>query len=79
MKNNIELYPIETLTEPKNGVYRIYKDYFWIIDKENNIMKFKGMSWQCNVNQNVAENIRDKCYPGFTVLQIPLVYIEWKD
>lgn len=77
MKSKIELYPLKDMTEVKAGVYMIYKDFFWIVDKDNNLLKYRGMSWQCNIHKNIVEDLRDKCYPECSVLQLPYVYAPW--
>ena len=39
MRSKIELHPMSQMTEACTGTYMIYKDYFWIVDKENNLLE----------------------------------------
>ena len=79
MNSKIELYPVKDMTEAKSGVYKIYKDFFWIVDKDNNLLKYRGMSWQCNAHKEVVETLKNSCYPECTVVQIPYVYSKISD
>ncbi len=79
MRSKIELHPMSQMTEACTGAYMIYKDYFWIVDKENNLLKYRGMSWQCNAHREVVENLKNSCYPECTVVQIPYVYSKISD
>lgn len=74
MKNLVKT-PLKDVTTPGNGTYRIYKDYWWIVTPDNEIMQYGGRSFQCNANRKVSEAIRDKIYPQCEVRKIPLVFI----
>ena len=76
---NIEFYPLKDMTTPKGGIFKIYADHYWIVDKQGNLLKYRGMSWQCNVHKEVAENIRNNVYPDYDVVQLPFVYTPWND
>lgn len=77
MSDKIIKFKLNTLTEPKNGVYKIYKDYYWVVDKDDNVLNYGGYSWQCNSNRDVMENILSRNYPDCRLEQIPVVYTEW--
>ena len=87
MRSKIELHPMSQMTEACTGTYMIYKDYFWIVDKDyfwivdkdNNLLKYRGMSWQCNAHKEVVETLKNSCYPECTVVQIPYVYSKISD
>ncbi len=64
---------IEDAITPKDGLYRIVCDYWWIVSNDNTLMY--GASLQANSNKTVAEHVRDKVYPTSRVEQIPVVYI----
>lgn len=79
MYSKITLYPLDQMTEPKGGIYKIYKDYFWIVDKDNNLLRYRDNTWQCNANKIIVEKLRDSCYPDCKIKQIPFVYTPWND
>ena len=79
MRSKIELHPMSQMSEACTGTYMIYKDYFWIVDKYNNLLKYRGMSWQCNAHKEVVETLKNSCYPECTVVQIPYVYSKISD
>jgi hypothetical protein len=64
--------PLADVTSPKNGIHMIYKDHFWIVGPDDEILKFGRGSWQCNSSREICEHLAPE---GCTVRQVPLVFI----
>lgn len=73
--NKITRHPIKHLTEPKEGFYHICIDYYWVVDKDNNVLKYNNSSWQCNKSKKIMDTFQ-KIYPDCTIQQIPIIYLE---
>lgn len=71
--SSIRKFKLEDLQKPKTGIYMIYVDHWWIIDKDGNVLLYLD-HWQCNSNENVAKTFRDNVYPDLDVVQVPVVY-----
>lgn len=52
-----------------------FKRGYWIVE-DDCVMFFKKFSPQCNPNEAVSLNIRDRLYPKASVLFIPVAYVE---
>ena len=64
--------PIVEVTTVRTGHFNVYKDYWWIVTPEEEILRFRGTSWQCNMNREIVEHLAPE---GCTVRQLPVVYI----
>lgn len=70
-----DYFPVSDLLQPNNsGLFRVYKDYYWIVTPEDCLIRFGGHSWQCNLNECIAQRFL-KMYPGCKVVQYPLIFI----
>lgn len=79
MKNNLEKcikVPLSKLTTVDGkDLVQIYRDRWWIVDENNNVLFYNGYSPQCNADQSISISIRDKLYIGLEVRLIDIVYI----
>lgn len=73
---------IEKLVEPIDGLNFCYKDRFWIVTPEEEILfynprkrKYSYSMPQCNAAEAIAIRIRDKMFPDFEVRHIPLIFV----
>jgi hypothetical protein len=49
----------------KGGLYNLIKNAWWVIDKNGKALRFKRVSYQYNINQNVNKSIiKHEDYPG---------------
>jgi hypothetical protein len=78
MNPNIILLNISDVDKPKDGVFMIHIDHWWIV-KDNQIMLYRDYAPQCNTNKEIATKIRDKIYPDCEVRQLPVIYLEYRD
>lgn len=60
----------------RSGLYEVRVGAWWIVTPEDEVLRYKGFSNQCNENETVAKSIRDSLYPGFEVRQLPVVYFK---
>lgn len=77
--------PIDQLTEPPNELNQPYKDYWWIVTPEREILFYSIRpnrrrknslgAPQCNADERCAEAVRKKLYPTCTIEQIPIVFV----
>jgi hypothetical protein len=74
-KYNFKFVKISDLNYPKDGMFSIYADHWWIVTSDGEIMFYKGTSPQCNSSKRIAESIRNTQYPDCEVKQIPFVFI----
>lgn len=77
--DQVTRYKIEGLVKPKNGIFRILIDYYWVVDNDGNVLKFKDRVWQCNRSEYVVKSLQNSVYTDCTVKQIPIMYLEWND
>lgn len=76
--DKFEQIPLELVTKPSNGIYRIYKDFYFAVTKDNCILKYKEMSYQCNSSEVVMHNLLSNYEEGTSIQQIPFVYIPYE-
>lgn len=67
----------ERLTQVANGgQYVIYKDKFWCLNSEREVLFYLGKHPQCNDCNVIANSIMsNKNHPGVEVEFIPVVYV----
>jgi hypothetical protein len=68
------LIPLEEVTQPKDGLFKIYEDYYFFVTKDNCILSYRNYSLQCNKNKQVLESLL-KDYEDVEIRQIRFVYI----
>lgn len=70
--------PLSTITNvPKNkaGRYIAYKNYYWIVDKDNNVLFYRGAA-QCNMQEVLVKMIiKKKDYPGVGYVFVETAYV----
>lgn len=64
--------PIAAVTATPNGLVNAYRDYWWIVTPDEELLKFGKGSWQCNPHREVVEHLAPA---GCTVRQLPIVFI----
>lgn len=64
--------PLSEVTSIPNGMVMAYRDYYWVVTPEEEILKFKKASWQCNTHEAIVKRL---CPEGCSVRQIPVVFI----
>ena len=70
---------ISDASTPINGICMIYTNRYWIVTPDDEILFYRPSknssgSPQCNDNGEIASSLRDKLYPGFHVVQLPVVF-----
>lgn len=74
------LSKIENYDKPKDGIYSIYLDYYWIVDKEGFPLQYKKFN-QCNRDIEIINMIFNNAYKnskiGVGVKLIPIVYVKY--
>lgn len=73
-------YTTQDVVTPKNGVYKLYVDYYWWCEygDPKRAVIYKGFAPQCNSNRKILEGMGAP-YKGCKITQIPVAYREWKD
>lgn len=66
--------PLDEVTQPKGGLFRIYENYYFFVTKDNCILKYKNYALQCNTNKHVLEIMLPN-YKDVEIRLIPFVYI----
>ncbi len=69
--------PLAGWNVPRNGVFQILCDRWWVVDADGNPIVYRNVHPQCNPVQAITENTRDSLFPGFEVKQLPVVYLKW--
>lgn len=65
--------PISEITATPNGLVMAYKDYWWIVTPDEEVLQFRGTSMQCNLNRVICERHKPE---GCTVRQLPIAFIK---
>lgn len=70
--------PISNLSYPRDGMFNVYVDYWWIVTDDNEIIFFQEKSPQCNKDKRICDMLMNTVYKDTThkVVQIPVIYIE---
>lgn len=71
----------ELLTPPKSGLYSVKVKEWWLVDKNGNVLFYKGKTPQCNRDKRVVEHVyRDSSfYGGVVQLDIAMFPVDIKD
>lgn len=64
--------PLDSVTNPSDGLFSIYKDHWWVVTPNNEILKWRNASMQCNIHKEIAERLAPE---GCKVVQVPFVFI----
>ena len=75
LKKQIKFVPIDKASAPKSGMFEVYKDYWWVVTPDEEIMFYREHSPQCNRDEAIAKRVHEKLYPGYEVRQLPLVFV----
>lgn len=76
MNNKMNLVNVNSLLIPdKSGYFHCYKDYWWVINANNEVMVYNGRSPICNANETIVKQMRDRNYPDCDVIQVPFVFL----
>lgn len=68
----IKYHTIEDWDKPRNGLFEIIVDAWWLVDKDDNPLFFDKQNYpQCDRNKTISI----RCLGGEGVKQIPVVYI----
>jgi hypothetical protein len=73
MCNKVKIADVE---KPKSGLLDCYMDRWWVVTPDDEILFYQKCSPQCNADEGIAKNIRDKIFPGLEVRQIPVVFLQ---
>lgn len=72
----LKLVPLTNLTSPdKKDLVQIYRDYWWVLDADQNTLWYHGRSPQCNPDEEICKGIRDRLYPGMSIQLVPVAFI----
>ena len=70
-------HPQEFITHPANGSFvQVYRDYWWIVDKDDQIAIWDGRSPQCNPSLSIAYRFVGRIEGAVGAIQIPLAFIK---
>ena len=69
MTSKVTKYSVEKYEKPTSGY--IYREAFFIV-KDNQFMVVRSHSLQCNSDQRIAEQVRDRLYPDAEVKKLGL-------
>ena len=62
-------------TEGKDLV-QVYRNAWWVVDKDDNVLFYRGRSPQCNSNKDVTQSFVDRgMCPDCEVRFIPVMFI----
>ena len=63
---------IEEAIKPKSGICLV--DRWWTVTPEREILFYREHAPQCNADENIAKEIRDRIYPEGTVEFLEVVF-----
>lgn len=74
---HIKKYKISDMCLPleKGGYFRLMKNKYWIVTPEDEILCYRGYSWQCNDNEVITNGFL-KMYPNCRVEFIENIFVE---
>lgn len=78
IEQKITKYKIDDLVKPKNGIFQIFIDHYWVVDDDHNVLKYLNRTWQCNSSKEVAKKFQEQVYPDYSIKQIPIIYVPWE-
>lgn len=58
---------------PKQGLCKVYVDYWWAVTPHNEILVYGKDSAQCHPNENVMKTLLRSYHPPCTVQQLAMV------
>lgn len=77
MSKELVRYPISKLiSHEKKQLVEIYRNQYWIVDKEENVLFARGRHPQCNSDERISKMVRDKLYPEYEIRLIEVAYVE---
>lgn len=65
--------PISEITATPDGLVMAYKDYWWAVTPENEVLRFGKGSLQCNPHREVIEHLLPE---GCRAVQLPFAFIK---
>jgi hypothetical protein len=58
--------PMAEITTPPSGTVMVYKDHWWAVTENDEVLLWDGHSPQCNVNKSIVERLSPEgCRPVF--------------
>lgn len=78
-KLNKKDFSTQDVVTPKNGVYKVYVNYYWWCEDGDpkKAIIFKGFAPQCNSDRRILEGSNPP-YTGCEIVKIPVAYREWE-
>ena len=67
--------PVTRITTTTGGTFHVVKDAWWVV-VDDCVLMYLGRTPQYNHDRHLAERIQQRLYPGATVQQIPLAFLE---
>lgn len=64
--------PVADIVAVPSGMVMAYRDYYWIISPNEEVLKFGKGSWQCNPHKEVCEHLAPE---GCSVRLLPIAFI----
>lgn len=78
--NQMFWHPKSKVTEPRNhSIVQVYRDFWWVVDKDGNIALWEGRAPQCNPSRELADILLKSTaskFGGVALEQIPLAFVE---
>ena len=71
-------HPIANFTTPRSGVFNIVVNAYWIVTKEDEVLRFKDINFLYNPYEVITNKIIDD-FEGCVVKQIPIMFLPWSD
>jgi len=77
----VQIDKYKIITEPtEEGRYALYLNRYWVLDEDDNILKCRGASWQCNKHKRVGDTlIKSDNHPGVKVVFFPKMWVKHKE
>lgn len=70
--------PLSKVLEIEDGaVVQCFRDRYWTVTANREILLYQGHSPQCNSNKEIATNINNKLYPDCTVEFIHMLFLPY--
>lgn len=76
-----EKFPVSEVTAipETGGLYNLYKNYFWAVDENDNIFRFRNLSFVCNQDERIVKMLLKEDNPNLVVKKLENVWISYTE
>lgn len=71
---DFKLVPISEIIKPISGLNDCYKDHWWAVTEQDEVLLYKEHHPQCNINKQMVERIFP--YEGCRAVLIPYAFVK---